>query len=144
MTKATPTTHRWCEQLALSIRVTPAGNETCSNSPGRELFLEPTSYHHLTHSEETNVRERRDSTDDVVMNVTMPTVGWNKQFGENNVTVDLGRTLSNSFTLDTSEFTTPHSPHSSHTSPNSRPVVEIPLLVSRRYECDISHLPGRQ
>ena len=39
------------------------------------------------------------------MNVTMPTVGWNRQFGDRNISVDLRRLVSNSFTLDAREHT---------------------------------------
>lgn len=56
-------------------------------------------------NEHRNGRFRRDSTssDDIIMNVTMPTVGWNQQFGDSNISVDLSRTVANSFTLDTSK-----------------------------------------
>ena len=42
-----------------------------------------------------------------MMNVTMPTVGWNRQFGDRNISVDLRRTLANSFILDTSKYPNP-------------------------------------
>ena len=57
-------------------------------------------------SEQGNTRFTRDSTnnDDIIINVTMPTVGWNQQFGDSNISVDLSRTVANSFTLDTSKL----------------------------------------
>ena len=38
-----------------------------------------------------------------VMNVTMPTVGWHRQFGGSNISADISRTMFNSFTLGTGE-----------------------------------------
>ena len=67
------------------------------------------SFSCVCHSDEANSRERRESgyDGDVMMNVTMPTVGWNRQFGDRNISVDLRRTLANSFILDTCKYSNP-------------------------------------
>ena len=39
--------------------------------------------------------------DSHVTNVTMPTVTWSQQFGESNISVDVRRTLRNSFDIAT-------------------------------------------
>lgn len=36
----------------------------------------------------------------VISNVSMPTVSWNQEFGESNISVDLSRTVRNSFDID--------------------------------------------
>ena len=48
-------------------------------------------------------RSRRQVTNSVghVTNVTMPTVSWSRQFGETNISVDVARTLRNSFDIET-------------------------------------------
>ena len=35
-----------------------------------------------------------------VSNVTMPAVSWNNRFGEQNISVDLGRMILNSFQIE--------------------------------------------
>ena len=53
-------------------------------------------------SEEQNhplLRMRRQA-DVTVSNVTMPAVSWNNRFGEQNISVDLGRVILNSFQIE--------------------------------------------
>ena len=42
-----------------------------------------------------------EDADSAVLNVSMPTVHWNREFGESNISVDLSRTLRNSFDIST-------------------------------------------
>ena len=43
----------------------------------------------------------RRASDDTVYNTTMPGVNWNLVFGDSNISVDIGRTVHNSFELHT-------------------------------------------
>ena len=42
----------------------------------------------------------RRQADVTVSNVTMPAVSWNNRFGEQNISVDLGRMILNSFQIE--------------------------------------------
>lgn len=42
----------------------------------------------------------RRQADVTVSNVTMPAVSWNNRFGEQNISVDLGRVILNSFQIE--------------------------------------------
>ena len=42
-----------------------------------------------------------ENVDSAILNVSMPTVNWNREFGETNISVDLSRTIRNSFDIST-------------------------------------------
>ena len=39
-----------------------------------------------------------------VLNISMPTVNWNREFGDANISVDLTRTVRNSYDIDTGSY----------------------------------------
>lgn len=51
----------------------------------------------------TRYRRQTESPEKLVSDVTMPAVSWNAQFGDDNISTDLGRMVHNSFTIETSE-----------------------------------------
>ncbi len=46
-------------------------------------------------------RRQVEDAESAVLNVSMPTVNWNREFGEANISVDLSRTVRNSFDIST-------------------------------------------